>query len=327
MEDGEVYYSSEIATLITNPQKDASNPPQSRIPPTFLVIPTELRRMIFDHALTTHSIELYSSTPNNPNPNQSLYIPLLLLHKTVNAELRHWLLPKPNLQHITTAGLFNPQTTIWKTNYPTIRENAPSFTNAWNNPVFQRTAEILLVDMPFNPSLGEDKWRIQERERCIRLWTSLAPFPKVKRIDLLSHGKLESSSKVSILDGIFLAMELCGRNILCEICEEQRPMIRWRNVNRVNGKWRELKPWMEDERRRYEDIKDWVACRRWGISVDLAAEYNEEDLEDFSEEEDEDDEDDVPEFNFFDGKPFDITDEEADGNLEVVSGEESSIIG
>ncbi|KAH9216717.1 hypothetical protein DL95DRAFT_407445 [Leptodontidium sp. 2 PMI_412] len=318
--------SMNMASCIIDPRKEATNKPQSKIAPDFLGIPEELRRIIFDHALTNHEIEIYDDTPNNPNLNPSLLIVLLLLCKNINDEVRDWLRTKRHLRHISFAGLFDPTTTIWKTDYTTIRREDPDFIRAWTHPVFQQRAEILLVDMPFDSSIGEDKWAIQEQERCMHIWNTLVPFPSIKRIDLLSHGKLEPSGKISILDAIWAAMGFCDRDVGCTVCEVHRPLIRWKNVNKINGKWREVKPWTTEERRAYDDKKDWVVCKRWGLSDNTSKGYDEKDLEDFSEEDDESDLEDIPEIICLDDILSDTPDEEFDDDSQVMSDDVSRTV-
>ncbi|KAH7323553.1 hypothetical protein BKA65DRAFT_540209 [Rhexocercosporidium sp. MPI-PUGE-AT-0058] len=323
--------SSSIASpsCVVDPrQKTTTNKPHSKITADFLGISIELRHIIFAHALIAREPEIYDATPPlNPDPNRSPHIILLLLCKSINKEVIAWQASNPHLRNLPFAGLVDPATTIFKTSYTTIRERNPNFLHAWNNPVFQQNAQILQMDMPFDSCAGEDRWTIQDQETCREVWHAMMPFPSFKRIDLLSHGKLEASGKFHIVDAIWLKMGLVhlhrDESSKHEAYLAARPVIRWKNVNKVKGRWRVVVPWTSEEWMAYESKKRWVLCKRWGFLDIMDREYDEDEMEDFSEEEDESDEEDVPdEFSLEDLLP-DESDGVEDKESEVHSDDES----
>ncbi|PVH75175.1 hypothetical protein DL98DRAFT_536846 [Cadophora sp. DSE1049] len=157
--------------------REPESKPESR---AFLGLPVELHCKIFQQALIDYEIEIASLSLTSP-PNLCLG-PLtffLISCKQVHRKVKDWLKTQPKLKTISSVWLLDPATAVWKTDLLTIR----GFNRAWSYGDFKRYIEILVVDMKYDSSKGEDMWSINHHD----IWKKLLPLPSLKRIDLLIY--------------------------------------------------------------------------------------------------------------------------------------------
>ncbi|KAH7381026.1 hypothetical protein BKA64DRAFT_713582 [Cadophora sp. MPI-SDFR-AT-0126] len=178
---------------------------------------------------------------------------------------------------------------IWKTDRLTIRQQDVNFFRAWKHGSFRPQIEILFVDMNYDSSEGEDKWSIIKHD----IWKKLLPRPSLNLIDLLIHGKLECITKDGVFQRIWYPTTSCFSCGKCEACAPKMPFMRWKNVNKVSGRWRELVN-IDLDRQLSNDAaksRDW--CETNGVKWEGPDEL--EEYDDFSSEDDEQNPEDIQE--------------------------------
>ncbi|KAG4421126.1 hypothetical protein IFR04_005769 [Cadophora malorum] len=279
---------SNISRCTQRSVKEPINDLRSRA--SFLGLPVELRCHIFEQALQNYEIDIASLLSKKPpiSPSESLKF-FLISCKQVNDEVRDWLRIQPQLKYHNLIGLFDPTTTIWKADLLTIRAQDTNFTRIVHHGGFKQYIQILAMDMNFDTSKGENKYRINDHD----IWKKLLPLPSLQRIDLLMHGKLECMTKDGLFQRIWYPTTSCFSFGQCKECASKMPLIRWKNVNKVNGRWRELVN-IDLGRQIAKDAaksKEW--CERNNVKWDGPEEL--EEFEDFSSEDDEADPEDIAE--------------------------------
>ncbi|XMA10188.1 hypothetical protein WAI453_002979 [Rhynchosporium graminicola] len=161
-----------------------------------------------------------------------------------------------HLNYIRSSGFFDPETTVWTADFFTIWANIQnshdtSFSRAASNATFQQCARILQLDMSIGPSSFGHK--LQTHRFCLEFWARvIRNVGNLSRIDLLSDGKLTTSCKMHIWRTIRSVLGLCIPAKFCSLCDDRTPRLRWRNVNKVRGKWRDIKQWTLREEMSYE---------------------------------------------------------------------------
>ncbi|CZT02369.1 uncharacterized protein RAG0_09570 [Rhynchosporium agropyri] len=169
-----------------------------------------------------------------------------------------------HLNYIRSSGFFDPETTVWTADFSTIWANIQnshdtSFSRAASNATFQQCARILQLDMSIGPSSFGHK--LQTHRLCLEFWARvIRNVGNLSRIDFLSDGKLTTSCKMHIWRTIRYVLGLCIPAKFCSLCDDRTPRLRWRNVNKVRGKWRGIKQWTLREEMSYEQWRIRKEC-------------------------------------------------------------------
>ncbi|KAL2063115.1 hypothetical protein VTL71DRAFT_6187 [Oculimacula yallundae] len=298
-----------------NDQQNTNSEPNERSESIILSLPSEIRGQIISNVIFNNEIEIMDPYPHYVDKNGS-YKPYILESTMLVCRKFHThvkdLLAMPehqNLQQISFAGLFNPETTVWKVDHANIKSpwnhtNRRHFDRARYNPAFEANVQIVKIDMSFDPSIGETEESIFSFFMPLaNPWFNLLyGLNHLKRIDLLVHGKLSTKSKMNIIKAIWWSLDFCDRDVNCNCCVG--PRVRWKNVNRVKGRWRDIQLWTPREASRYEkwrskrlDQQAAMLMENWEPSIQDTVEGEEletqEDTDQYSAEDDESDAGDI----------------------------------